>query len=155
MTSDPARLTPLGKSQIEERIADIRSRRIPDVVELLAEDRTDEWAQMELDRLLEETVMLDALVAECEVIADTTHAFDGRVTLGMRVRVGMPDGAEEWVRPVHPAEAFLDDERISQESPLARALLGARASHLVWVNSPSGLWAARVLEVDPRVHDAE
>ena len=65
----------------------------------------------------------------------------------------MVDGSQEWVRIVHPAEAFLDDERISETSPLATALLGARASDAVWVDAPSGVWSCSVLEVDPSVTD--
>ena len=34
--------------------------------------------------------------------------------LGMRVEVVLEDGTTEWVRPVHPDEAFLDDERVAR-----------------------------------------
>ena len=37
-------------------------------------------------------------------------------------------GVEQWVRPVHPVEAILDDERISATSPLSQADPGRDAS---------------------------
>ena len=67
----------------------------------------------------------------------------------MRVHVVLADGSTAWVRPVHPAEAFLDDERISVTSPLGMALIGARASHVVWVSAPAGVWGCTVLTIDP------
>ena len=52
-------------------------------------------------------------------------------------RPGDPRGRRDaWVRPVHPDEAFLDEERISATSPLAIALVGARTGHTVWVDAP-------------------
>ena len=67
--------------------------------------------------------------------------------LGSRVLVGMPDGEQVLVRPVHPVEAALDDERVSIASPLSRALLGCRPGHRVTVHGPAGEWEADVLEV--------
>ena len=147
------RLTPGGYSAITERIAAIREQRLPEMRPLLIDKERDERDVAEFERLLVEAVELEALLAEAEVMADDDFAFDGRIELGMRVRVSMVDGSQEWVRIVHPAEAFLDDERISETSPLATALLGARASDAVWVDAPSGVWSCSVLEVDPSVTD--
>ena len=79
---------------------------------------------------------------------DIPDAAGRRAVLGMRVRVVLEDGETAWVRPVHPDEAFLDDERISATSPLAIALMGARVGHTVWVDAPTGAWPCEVLEID-------
>lgn len=68
---------------------------------------------------------IDALLAQADVIEIGQSTSAGRAVLGMRVRVVLEDETA-WVRPVHPDEAFLDDERISATSPLAIALMGAR-----------------------------
>jgi transcription elongation GreA/GreB family factor len=149
-TITPA-LTPGGYASISARIDQIRELRLPELRPLLIERERDERDVAEFERLLAEADALDALLAEAGVMTDDPDAFEGRVELGMRVRVTLADGSETWVRPVHPAEAFLDDERISVTSPLATALLGARASHVVWVDAPSGVWACTVLEIDPRI----
>ena len=150
VTRAPA-LTPRGHALISERITQIHEQRLPELRPLLTERERDERDVAEFERLLEEAIALEALLAETDVITDDPEGFEGRVGLGMRVRITLADGSETWVRPVHPAEAFLDDERISVTSPLATALLGARPSHVVWVDAPSGVWACTILEIDPRV----
>ena len=147
------RLTPGGYARISERLQDIRQERLPQLRPLLVDRERDERDVAEFERLLEEADSLQALLAEAVIIADDPAGFDGRAELGMRVQVTLQDGTTAWVRPVHPAEAFLDDERISMTSPLGIALLGARASHVVWVNAPSGMWACTVLAVEPSPRD--
>ncbi len=115
---------------------------------LLVETERDERVVADFERLLLEADSLDALLAEAQVIAIDPVAVDGRVELGMRVHVTLHEGAEAWVRPVHPDEAFLDEERISATSPLAIALVGARAGHTVWVDAPTGAWPCQVLAID-------
>lgn len=141
-------LTPEGRSRLIERVADIRERRLPDIRPLLVESDRDERVVAEFERLLAEANSLDALIAVAEILDRDPAAHDGRVDLGIRARVRMFD-EESWVRPVHPEEAFLDDERVSARSPLAIALLGARVGHTVWVDSPSGAWPCEVLDIDP------
>ena len=151
--ADVLRLTPGGYSGIAERVTEIREQRLPEMRPLLVDKERDERDVAEFERLLSEAVELEALLAEAEIMTDDDTAFDGRVEVGMRVRLSMADGSQEWVRLVHPAEAFLDDERISETSPLATALLGARASEAVWVAAPSGVWSCSILDIDPSVTD--
>jgi len=47
------------------------------------------------------------------------------------VSVTLADGTKAWVRPVHPREAFLDDERISVTSPVGSALIGLALTTLI------------------------
>lgn len=147
------RLTPGGYSGINARIAEIRDQRLPELRPLLVDRERDERDVADFERLLVEASDLEALLAEAQVMTDDDVAFDGRIEVGMRVRVAMADGSQEWVRLVHPAEAFLDDERISHTSPLATALLGARKSDAVWVAAPSGVWSCSVIDIDPSVRE--
>jgi transcription elongation GreA/GreB family factor len=151
--SQALRLTPGGYSGISDRIVEIREQRLPELRPLLVDRERDERDVAEFERLLVEAIDLEALLAEAEIMTDDDLAFDGRIEVGMRVRVSMADGSHDWVRIVHPAEAFLDGERISQTSPLATALVGARKSDAVWVAAPSGVWSCTVLDVDPSVVD--
>ena len=140
-------LTREGYGRLEERVVDIRDRRLPDMAPLLVETERDERVVAEFERLMEEADTIDSLLAQAEVIAIDPIAVDGRVELGMRVQVVLEDASTAWVRPVHPDEAFLDDERISATSPLAIALVGARTGHTVWVDAPTGAWPCQVLEI--------
>lgn len=141
-------LTREGYEQLAERVADIRERRLPEMRPLLVETERDERVVADFERLMLEAETIDALLAEAVVIEIDPVAVDGRVELGMRVQVVLEDGTAAWVRPVHPDEAFLDDERISATSPLAIALIGARSGHTVWVDAPTGAWPCQVLDLD-------
>ena len=145
---DRPRLTGEGYRRLEERADEIREQRLPEMRPLLVETERDERVVAEFERLMAEASAIDALLAQADVIRIDPHAVDGRIELGMRVEVEMPDGAREWVRPVHPDEAYLDDERISATSPLAIAVMGARVGHTVWVDAPTGAWPCKVLSVD-------
>lgn len=147
------RLTPGGYSGIAHRIEEIREQRLPELRPLLVDKERDERDVADFERLLVEADELEALLAEAEIMDDDDRGFDGRIEIGARVQISMADGSHEWVRIVHPAEAFLDGERISQSSPLATALLGARKSDSVYVAAPSGVWSCTVLDIDPSVTD--
>ena len=142
-------LTPEGRQELQARIDDIRAVRLPSLRPLLVERERDERDVREFERLLKEVGELEALVASADVIDLDAAPFDGRLRLGMRTRITLADDAEVWVRPVHPAEAHLDSERISMTSPLATAILGCRVGDLVWIDAPTGVWATRILEIDP------
>lgn len=141
-------LTREGYRRLEARAEEIREQRLPQMRPLLVETERDERVVAEFERLLAEASTIDSLLALAEVISIDPIAVDGRVEIGMRVQVVLEDGSTDWVRPVHPDEAFLDDERISATSPLAIALMGARAGHTVWVDAPTGAWPCQVLAVD-------
>lgn len=149
-TSRP-QLTPEGVRMIEERIADIRTRRLPELRPLLVEHERDERHVAEFATLLEEAEDWERFLAEAVVITDTSVGSDKRVRIGMRVHVTLANGSKDWVRPVHPREAFFDDERISVTSPLGSALIGARIGEGVEVDAPIGTWQCTVLGVgEPR-----
>jgi len=141
-------ITPLGRSQLEARITDIRERRLAELRPLLVEHERDERHVAHFEQLLEEADALERFLAEAADIAVDPRTYDGRVVLGSRVLVELPDGGCDWVIPVHPREAVLDDERISAQSPLGSAILGLTAGGVVTVAAPTGPWQARVVEVD-------
>lgn len=150
---DPTRqavLTPDGFRLIEERIADIRGRRLPELRPLLVDQDRDERDVAAFEALLAEADAFEALLAEAVVASPEVRADE--VTLGAHVLLRLADGTREWVRPVHPSEAFLDDERISIASPLGAAILGAEVGSLVTVKAPSGTWTAVIADI--AAHDS-
>jgi regulator of nucleoside diphosphate kinase len=140
-------LTRDGYELIERRIEDIRMRRLPELRPLLVDTDRDERNVAAFEALLAEAAAFEALLAEADVIADLRPRAAIGVTLGARVLVTLEDGSSEWVRPVHPSEAFLDEERISISSPLGSALMGARIGSEVTVTAPAGVWVAVVQDI--------
>jgi len=78
---------------------------------------------------------LQALIKNA-IIIDENHSTD-HVAIGSTVVIESPDGKEKYTI-VGSAEAAPRDGRISNESPLGRALLGRRKGETVKVAAPAG-----------------
>lgn len=144
VTEPVGALTVDGRRLLEERVAMIRDGSLPILRQLLTSRDRDERDVAEFERLTEEQARLEALLAATTTLPDE---HDGTVGVGTRLLIELPEGELLWIRPVHPAEAFLDDERVSLDSPVSRAVLGARAGDVVPVNGPDGLWECRIAAV--------
>ena len=140
-------LTQDGYDRLQERVSDIRDRQLPEMRPLLIETERDERIVAEFERLIEEAAVIDALLAQADVISISAEDLANGISLGMRAQVTLEDGSMEWVRPVHPDEGFLDEERISATSPLALALMGASVGDTVMVQAPTGEWPCTVVEI--------
>jgi Transcription elongation factor len=145
-TRIPTVLTDEGRQLLTERLHDIKDRRMVELQPHLIGPERDERDVALFETLLVEAADLEGLLAEADTL-DLTEDPD-EVCLGARVRISMPDGSSEWVRPVHPAEATVDSERISIDSPLARALGGAAAGDIVLVSAPTGDWKCRIEAIE-------
>jgi transcription elongation factor GreA len=78
---------------------------------------------------------LEALIKNATII-DENHSTD-HVQIGSTVSVESPDGSEEFTI-VGSAEAKPAEGRISNESPVGRALLGHKKGEKVVVKVPAG-----------------
>lgn len=139
-----AQITADGRIQLEERLLDLKDRRLPELALLLQEPERDERTVVEYEALLLEIADWEGFLAEAGSSTTDASVFDGTIALGTRALVTLADGTEAWVRPVHPREAFLDDERISVTSPVGIALLGAKPGDVVKVKAPTGVWKCSV-----------
>lgn len=139
-------LTDEGRRLLAERLDLMRGVSLPLLRPLLVAPDRDERDVAHFERLMAEALRLDALLASAGPVPAVP---EGMVGLGSRVLIELPDGPQVWLRPVHPAEAHLDEERVSCESPVAVAILGARAGDEIAVRGPSGRWLCRVVDVEP------
>ena len=78
---------------------------------------------------------LQALIKNA-IIIDENHSTD-HVAIGSTVVIDSPDGKEKYTI-VGSAEASPREGRLSNESPLGRALLGRRKGETVKVAAPAG-----------------
>ena len=69
-------LTRDGFTQLQERVDDIRERRLPEMRPLLVETERDERIVAEFERLMEEASALDTLLAQADVISITADATE-------------------------------------------------------------------------------
>jgi transcription elongation factor GreA len=89
---------------------------------------------------------LEILLATARVIGENEKAET--VQVGSKVTVQEEGGSPETYTIVGAAEANPRSGRISNESPLGKALLNHKASDLVQVDAPAGTFSVVVLKVE-------
>ena len=147
MSNQTEYLTPEGFRELENKLKYLRDVRRAEVAERLRlameeggdlsenaeyEDAKNEQAFVEGDILRLETILSSAQIIESSGKRD-------RVSVGARVTVqekGTND--KEVYHLVGSAEANPADGRISVESPMGKALLGAKVGDQVNVQAPAG-----------------
>ncbi|MFZ0322691.1 MAG: GreA/GreB family elongation factor [Actinomycetes bacterium] len=112
---------------------------------MLGDPSHDRRIDVEYERAFAEATRLEQLLAEAQTVRSPEQA--DVVALGSLVDVQFPDGSLERLRLVHPEEAFLDDERISVDSPVSRAMIGHRVGDEVVVVAPVGRLLCRIVAV--------
>ena len=75
------------------------------------------------------------------------HSRDGIARLGAKVKIRHADGETASYQLVSPAEADPRRGRISEESPIGRALVGRKKNEEVTADTPSGPERLVVLDV--------
>jgi transcription elongation factor GreA len=86
------------------------------------------------------------LLANARVIEDT--AKEDHVQVGSTVTIKESDNPQEIYTIVGPAEASPRDGRISNESPLGRALMDHHPGDVVRVDAPGGSFTVSLLKVE-------
>ena len=146
MDEKPVLLTKEGLRQLEEELHLLVTVRRPEVAERIrhARDFGDisenaEYTEAKNEQsLLEGRILtLESMVRNAILIEDGPRAGKGVVGVGVKVKVRSDDGDESY-SIVGPAEADPLVGRISNESPLGRALLGHKVGDEVEWSSPNG-----------------
>jgi transcription elongation factor GreA len=89
---------------------------------------------------------LEMLLANARIIDEGGHRDVVQVAAHVTIQDG--DNEPETYVIVGPAEANPREGRISNESPLGRALLDHRAGDVVKVDAPGGSFTVTILKVD-------
>ncbi|MFC1905632.1 transcription elongation factor GreA [Chloroflexota bacterium] len=90
-------------------------------------------------------LMLENTIRNAVIIE--APAVPGTVELGDKVLIENQDGKIEQYTIVGSAEADPIEGKISNESPVGRALLGKKAGDNVEVKTPAGLYMLSIMEV--------
>lgn len=140
-------LTEAGRRALEERIARLHSDVLDPLRPHLIGPERDERDVAEFERALAEIERLQAVLAASVDLPKPATGRRARVAPGALVEIRDAAGETVRVRPVHPEEATIDDERISWDSPLGKALLGAAVGDRLEVPSPRGSWICEVVKI--------
>jgi len=151
----PSFLTREGYQKLQEELEYLRTvkrqevaKRLHEAMEggELIEDAEYEAAKNEQAFVEGRIQDLDILLANARVIEDTSNKEV--VQVGAKVTIQEEGSDAEMYTIVGPAEADPRNGRISNESPLGRALMDHRAGDTVRVDAPGGSFTVQVLKVD-------
>ncbi len=156
MSERPVYLTPEGYARLREEYVYLTTVRRQEVARRLhaALEEGELIENGELEDARREQAFVEGKIAELEeqlrraVIIEKPQGEAGVVALGSRVTVQEEGETEpEVYHIVGFAEADPRRGKISNESPLGKALLGKRAGERAIVHAPAGDIVFRVLEV--------
>ena len=150
----PSFLTRDGHQKLQEELEYLRTIKRQEVAERLheameggelIEDAEYEAAKNEQAFVEGRIQELEILLANARVIEETGKMEIAQV--GAKVTIQEDDNDPEEYTIVGPAEANPRNGRISNESPLGRALMDHRAGETVRVDAPGGSFVVRILKV--------
>jgi transcription elongation factor GreA len=149
-------LTPEGQRKLEEELEHLKTVKRKEIAERIktskefgdiSENAEYEDAKNEQAFIEGRILQLDQMLRNAKVI-DNQHAPTDTITVGATVRLkDMGSGEEISYTIVGSAEADPDQDKISNESPVGRALLGKRNGETVDVVVPAGKMKFRVLKI--------
>lgn len=139
-------LTREGLAKLEEELRHLRTVRRHEVAERIrrAKEFTNTVDNAEYDDAKNEQAFVEGRIQALEhmlanaVVIENQAVPADYVRLGSRVTVVDAEGVEEVYTIVGSAEADPKTGRVSNESPIGRALLGRRAGDRVSVLAPGG-----------------
>ena len=151
----PSFLTRQGFQKLQEELEYLRTVKRQEVAERLHEameggelidDAEYEAAKNEQAFVEGRIQELEILLANARVIEDTGKM--DVVQVGATVTIQEEDSDPEVYMIVGPAEANPREGRISNESPLGRALMDHRQNDKVTVDAPGGSFSVRIVKVE-------
>jgi len=154
MVSKPVPLTREGLVKLERELDYLRTVRRQEVADRIhqAKELASTQNNAEYDDAKNEQAFVEGRILTLEkmvqnaVIIEERHS--SRVELGSKVSVVTADGKEEHYTIVGSAEASPKDGRISNESPVGRALLGKSVGEEVQVQVPAGVLRLTITAID-------
>ena len=153
MTSETY-LTEEGLKSIQDELEYLKMTKRPEVINALKEARAlgDLSENAEYDAARAEQATVEAKIVELEAMIE--HAViikevnNGKVSIGNSVKIEyVGDGDTEEYSIVGSKEADPFNNKISNESPIAQAIIGKKAGEIVKVSSPNGEYEVKILEI--------
>ncbi len=155
--SEQTFLTREGLKKLEEELNYLRTVRRAEVADRLHDAQEDgelienaeyEDAKNEQAFVEGRILTLESMLSNAVIIKDKGHA-QGQVVIGSKITIKEVGGGKpEMYELVGAAEADPKQGRISNESPLGKALLGRRVGDEVKVNAPAGTLSFRITAID-------
>lgn len=149
-------MTKEGKLKLEQELENLKTVKRKEVVERIKIARSfgDLSENSEYDSAKEEQAFVEGRITTLEnmirnaKIIEESELDSDTVSLGKTVTfVELPDGDEETYSIVGSAEADPFEGKISNDSPIAKSLLGKRIGDEVAVQTPGGEMNVRIVSI--------
>lgn len=149
-------MTLAGKEKLEQELEYLKTVKRKEVVERIKVARSfgDLSENSEYDSAKEEQAFVEARIAAIENMIRNAKIIDEDeinrdvVTLGSSVTfIELPDGEEETYTIVGSAEADPFEGKISNDSPIAKSLLGHKVNDEVTVQTPGGEMLVKIVDI--------
>ena len=149
-------MTAEGLSPLQEELKRLKSEERPAVIKAISEARehgdlsenAEYHAAKERQGFIEGRINeLEDIISRADVI-DVSKLSGSTVKFGATVTVADEDTDEETTyQIVGPYEADLERQRISVQSPIARALIGRTVGDSTEVKAPGGIKSYEIIDV--------
>lgn len=150
------KITDEGLKKLEEELETLKTEGRADIAEKikiargygdLSENSEYDEAKNEQAKLEARIVEIEAMLKNVEIIEDIKGKAK-TVVIGVKVKVIDEEyGEEEEYRVVGSTEANSREGKISDESPMGKALLGKKIGDEVTVEAPGGEFKVKILEI--------
>ncbi|MEH6941922.1 transcription elongation factor GreA [Bacillus sp. JJ722] len=149
-------MTKEGKQKLEQELENLKTVKRKEVVERIKIARSfgDLSENSEYDSAKEEQAFVEGRITTIEnmirnaKIIEESELDSDNVALGKSVTfVELPDGDEETYTIVGSAEADPFEGKISNDSPIAKSLIGKAVGDEVTVQTPAGEMNVRIVSI--------
>lgn len=156
MASKEVLLTDEGLKKLEEELEYLKTQKRQEVAEKIKHARGfgDLSENSEYDEAKDEQAKVELRIVEIEKMLKNAKIIDNEeinldiVSVGTKLKIYDFDFDEEVIYSVvGSTEADPDQGKISDESPIGRALLGRKVGETVDVDTPGGTIQLKILEI--------
>ena len=146
-------LTAEGYLELETELKELKEVKRPEVIKALKEARAlgDLSENSDYDAARNDQAQLEGRIKELEYKLEhcniAENHVDGVVAIGSVVTIEYDDGEVDEYKIVGSLEADPFENKISNESPIGKAVIGHKKNETVQVESPNGAYPVVIKEV--------
>ena len=147
-------LTEKGLDEIKKELDFLKLEKRPEIILALKEARAqgDLSENSEYDAARNEQALVESKIAELEKMVENAVVIKevdtDKVSIGTSVKIEyVDDGETDSYMVVGSKEADPFENKISNESPIAQAIIGKKIGDVVSVASPNGQYSVKILEI--------
>lgn len=154
MSNKTVYLTEQGLQEIKDELDYLKLEKRPEVIKALKEARAlgDLSENAEYDAARNEQAIVESRIKELEVMVEKAEIISAVntniVSIGTKVKIEyVDDNEQEEYSIVGSKEADPFANKISNESPIAKAIIGKKVGNVVSVESPNGKYDVKIIEI--------